>query len=882
MRDPTPKIICLEDYTPSAFLVDSVDLDIEIFEEHTQVTAVLSMRRNPAVASTQAPLVLDGADLALQSLSLDGRRLATGDYLLDAEHLTIGNVPNRFTLETVVRIRPQDNTTLMGCYASQSGYFTQCEAEGFRRITFFIDRPDVMARYTTTLRADAERFPILLANGNLVASGRADGAMRHWAKWEDPFPKPSYLFAMVAAKLDLLEDTFVIRSGKTARLAIYVEPGKLDQAGFAMESLKKAMKWDEQVFGLELDLDQYMIVAVSDFNAGAMENKGLNIFNTKFVLARPDTATDLDYQNIDRVVGHEYFHNWTGNRVTCRDWFQLSLKEGLTVFRDQEFGADLYSRPVQRIREVRNLRARQFPEDASPMAHPVRPQSYMEISNFYTSTVYEKGAEVVRMIHTLIGADNFRKGMDLYFQRHDGQAVTTDDFCRAMADASRTDLTQFKRWYDQAGTPTVTVTDAYDATAQRYALTIRQSCPPTPGQATKQPFHIPLAIGLVGPDGRDLPLQYEGESASGGTTRVLSVTETEQRFVFVNVPAPPTPSLLRNFSAPVLLQYRDDDASLTHLMAHDFDPFNRWEAGQRLASRVILQGVDTLRNGGRFVASQTFMEALSRVLASARSDPAFAAEALLLPSENLLAEHMDVVDPDAIHAMRTQLLRNIAERLHEPLQDAYRKYKVTDAYSPDAVAAGRRALSNLALAYLMETQTSQARALVYEHFNTADNMTDSSAALAILADFDCPERTRALESFYARWHDEPLVVDKWLRLQAVSRLPDTLARVTQLLAHPAFSMKNPNKVYALIGGFSQGNHVRFHAADGSGYAFLAEQVIALDALNPQVAARLARGFDRWRKFDAGRQAHARNALERIRNTSGLSKDVSEIVTKGLQ
>jgi aminopeptidase N len=883
MRDPTPKMFFLKDYTPSAFLVDSVDLDVAIFEEYTRVTGVLAVQRNAAVASAQAPLVLDGADLALESISLDGRRLGKEEYLLDAEHLRIDNVPSQFTLETVVRIRPQDNTTLMGLYASQDGFFTQCEAEGFRRITFFIDRPDVMARYTTTLQADLERFPILLANGNLVASGRSPHAgLRHWAKWADPFPKPSYLFAMVAAKLDLLEDTFVTQSGKQARLAIYVEPGKLNQAGFAMESLKKAMKWDEQVFGLELDLDQYMIVAVSDFNMGAMENKGLNIFNTKYVLARPDTATDLDYQSIDRVVGHEYFHNWTGNRVTCRDWFQLSLKEGLTVFRDQEFGADLYSRPVQRIREARNLRARQFPEDASPMAHPVRPQSYMEINNFYTSTVYEKGAEVVRMIHTLIGADNFRKGMDLYFQRHDGQAVTTEDFCQAMADAADIDLTQFKRWYDQAGTPTVTVIDAYDAATQRYTLTVRQSCPPTPGQPTKQPFHIPLAVGLVGSDGRDLPLQHEGESAAHGTTRVLSVTEAEQRFVFVNVPAQPVLSLARKFSAPVILRYRDDDASLTHLMAHDSDPFNRCDAGQRLMSKVILQGVDTLQQGGRFVVPRSFIEALTRVLAQAAGDPAFAAEALLPPPENLLAEQMDVVAPDAIHAVRTQLVRNIAECLQEPLHDAYRKYKITSAYSSDADAAGRRALCNLALAYLMETQTPQARALVYEHFDTAGNMTDSSAALAILADFDCPERTQALEAFYGRWQGEPLVVDKWLRVQAVSRLSATLAQVTQLLAHPAFSLKNPNKVYALIGAFSQGNHVRFHAADGGGYAFLADQVIALDPLNPQVAARMARGFDRWGKFDAGRQVHARSALERIRNTAGLSKDVSEIVTKGLQ
>ncbi|MFL6647348.1 MAG: aminopeptidase N, partial [Sulfurifustaceae bacterium] len=589
MRDPTPKTIYLKDYTASAFLINTVELDVALYEEYTRVTSRLTVRRNPAETPRRhnAPLALNGEELLLESVALDGRPLGKSEYVLDAEHLTIANVPDEFVLETVCRIRPQDNTSLSGFYVSKDGCFTQCEAEGFRRITFFIDRPDVMARYTTTLHADKARYPVLLSNGNLIASGdepptNAGGAPRHWAKWEDPFPKPSYLFAMVAAKLDLLEDSFVTRSGKRARLAVYVEPGKLDQAGYTMLALKKAMKWDEDVFGLELDLDQYMIVAVGDYNMGAMENKGLNIFNTKYVLARPDTATDEDYQNIDRVVGHEYFHNWTGNRVTCRDWFQLSLKEGLTVFRDQEFCSDLYSRPVQRIREVRKLRARQFPEDASPMAHPVRPQSYMEISNFYTNTVYEKGAEVVRMIHTLIGAKNFRKGMDLYFERHDGQAVTTDDFVQAMADAARVDLTQFKSWYDQAGTPTLEVTDTYDAASKRYTLTVRQSCPPTPGQVEKRPFHIPLALGLVGPDGRDIPLQLEAEARAEATTRVLSVTQSEQRFVFANVPARPVPSLARNFSAPVIVKYAYDEATLTHLMAHDADPFNRWEAGQRL------------------------------------------------------------------------------------------------------------------------------------------------------------------------------------------------------------------------------------------------------------------------------------------------------------
>jgi aminopeptidase N len=887
MPEAIPRTIYLKDYTPSTFLIATVHLDVALFHDDTRVTSRLSIRRNPAAASGPAPLVLNGEELMLESVSMDGRPLAPDEYDLDAEHLTIRSVPDHFELETVCRIKPHENTKLSGFYASKDGFVTQCEAEGFRRITFFIDRPDVMARFTTTLHAEKARYPVLLANGNLVAQGdeppsRAGGPARHWATWEDPFPKPSYLFAMVAAKLDLLEDSFVTRSGRKARLAIYVEPGKLDQAGFAMQCLKSAMKWDADVFGLELDLDQYTIVAVGDFNMGAMENKGLNIFNTKFVLARPDTATDADYQNIDRVVAHEYFHNWTGNRVTCRDWFQLSLKEGLTVFRDQEYGADMYSRPVQRIREVRNLRARQFPEDASPMAHPVRPQSYMEISNFYTATVYEKGAEVVRMIHTLIGPENFRKGMDLYFQRHDGQAVTTDDFVQAMADASSVDLTRFRRWYDQAGTPRLEVTDTYDPGARRYSLTVRQSCPPTPGQPVKAPFHIPLAVGLVAPDGRDLEVKLAGEVPTPGTAHVLSVTEAEQRFTFIDVPARPVPSLARNFSAPIVLQYDYDERSLTHLMAYDSDAFNRWEAGQRLATALMLKGVEEVRAGREFKAPESFVEAFARVLAGSPADPAFAAEALTLPTETFLAEQMEVVDPDAIHTVRTRLARNVAELLRDEFLAAYSANEVCGAYSPDAASAGKRALRNLCLAYLMETRTPEACDLVFAQFENADNMTDALAALTVLADFDCGERNRALNAFYERWKDDPLVVDKWLRVQATSRLPGTLAEVVRLTTHPAFSIRNPNKVYALIGAFSAGNPVRFNGADGGGYAFLADQVIELDRLNPQVAARMARGFDRWRKFDAARQRHARAALERIRATPGLSKDVNEIVTKGLQ
>ena len=893
MREPAAKTIFLKDYTPPAFLISTIALDVDIREDHALVRATLALARNPKAADAGAPLLLDGEEIELVSVALDGRTLAPGEYVLGEESLGIAGVPERFTLETVSRIRPQQNTRLEGLYASSNGFFTQCEAQGFRRITWFIDRPDVMARYTNTIHAERERYPVLLSNGNLVASG-AEAGGRHFAKWVDPFPKPSYLFAMVAAKLEKLEDRFVTRSGRTARLAVYVEPGKLDQCGFAMRCLKSAMKWDEDVFGLELDLDGYMIVAVGDFNSGAMENKGLNIFNTKYVLARPDTATDIDYQNIDRVVAHEYFHNWTGDRVTCRDWFQLSLKEGLTVFRDQEYGADMYSRVVQRIQEVRGLRAAQFPEDAGPMAHPVRPAAYMEIRNFYTMTVYEKGAELVRMQHTLLGAKAFRAGMDLYFRRHDGQAVTTDDFVQAMQDASGIDLAQFRRWYEQAGTPLVEAEGGYDAAAKRYTLVLKQSCPPTPGQERKLPFHIPFALGLVGPDGKDLPLTLQGETAGGRSaggkqaeeiTRVLSLTQPQQSFVFVDVPAPPVPSLLRSFSAPVTVKYDYSEAELTHLMAHDANAFNRWEAGQRLALALILRGVEAHAaprsdSAGASATPQAFVRAFARVLAYAPRDPAFGAEALALPSEIYIAEQLAEVDPDAIHAVRNGLRRDLARSLKAELLATYQAQTLSGPYSPDAQAAGRRALRNLCLGYLLELDEAEIRALALQQFERADNMTDAMAALAALANCDCAERAPALDAFYAKWKHEPLVVDKWLAVQAGSRLPGTLAEVKKLLAHPAFDIRNPNKVYALIRSFC-GNHVRFHAADGGGYAFLAEQVIAIDAFNPQVAARMARAFDRWRKFDAGRRLHASAALERIRDAQGLSKDVAEIVNKAL-
>ena len=879
MSNPTPQTTYLKDYHPPAFLIETVALDIDIHSDATVVRAVLAMSRRPSGAQ-DAPLKLHGDGLTLESVAIDGRLLTPSEYQLDHEYLTISALPAHFTLTTVVRIYPEQNTQLMGLYASQDGYFTQCEAEGFRRITYFIDRPDVMARYTTVIHAERARFPLLLSNGNLDGSGdEAHG--RHWARWVDPFPKPSYLFAVVAARLDERDSDFITCSGRTVKLKLFVEPGKLDQCEFAMEALKSAMRWDEEVFGLELDLDQYMIVAVGDFNMGAMENKGLNVFNTKYVLARADTATDMDFMMLDRVVAHEYFHNWTGNRVTCRDWFQLSLKEGLTVFRDQQYGGDRYSHAVQRIQEVRVLRAAQFPEDAGPMAHPIRPESYIEISNFYTATVYNKGAEVVRMIHTLLGPQRFRAGMDLYFKRHDGQAVCTEDFVAAMQDASGVPLEQFKRWYGQAGTPVVTARGDYDAQTRRYTLDLTQECPATPGQEHKLPFQIPIALALLDADGHEVPLRLAGEDSAVGNARVLSLTEAHTQWVFEDVTTRPVPSLLRGFSAPVVLRCDFSTADLAHLMAHDSDPFNRWEAGQRLALVVLLAAIAAIRAGRAPVWPEDFVAACARVIADAALDPAFAAEALSLPAAGYIAEQLEEVDADVILAARLALRHHLATRLEVQWRALYASSTGTGPYSPDPVSAGRRSLRNLALGFLLELETPAVQSLALTQLQSADNMTDAMAALAALANSDCQQRVTALRWFYDKWQNEPLVVDKWLAVQASSRLPGTLAEVRSLLNHPAFDKRNPNKVRALIGAFCQGNHVRFNAADGSGYTFAAEQVIALDPHNAQVAARMARSFDRWRKFDAAHQSHAQAALLRIRDTKGLSKDTYEVVSRAL-
>jgi len=889
MRTDTPQTIYRKDYTPPSYLVDTVELGFDLDPACTIVANRLTMRRNPAAAQnggaqsggSQNEITLHGEEIELVALRMNGRTLGKRDYRIEGSLLRIPNAPEEATLEIETLCAPEKNTALSGLYVSNDNLFTQCEAEGFRRMTYFPDRPDVMAKYTVMLRADKEKFPVLLSNGNLIDEGDL-GDGRHYAKWEDPFKKPSYLFALVAARLVCQEEKFRLKDGREALLQVWVEDGNLDKTDHAMLSLKNSIRWDEERYGLELDLDRFMIVAVGDFNLAAMENKGLNLFNTKFVLANPRVATDIDFQGIESVVGHEYFHNWTGNRVTCRDWFQLSLKEGLTVFRDQEFSADMIGtesgRAVSRIDQVRTLRQTQFPEDAGPMAHPVRPDSFVEINNFYTVTVYEKGAEVVRMYQTLLGREGFRKGMDLYFERHDGQAVECDDFRRAMADANACDLTQFERWYSQAGTPVVQAETRYDEQAQTYQLKLRQSCPATPGQPRKLPFHIPVAVGLLGADGRDLPLRLDGKDM--GTTVVLELTEAEQTFAFSGVAEHPTPSILRNFSAPVVLQYDYRDADLLHLFSHDSDPVNRWEAGQRLAMGRLLKLTGEVGTGGKLYLDDTFVEVMRKMLMDDTLDPAFREQALLLPSETMIAEQLEAVNPLAIHTARQFMRANIGTRLRTELMEQYDVNQTAGAYSPDAVSAGRRALKNLALSYLAAAPDSETVALVQRQFDQANNMTDRVAALGALIQARAPTARDALQRFYEEFEDEALVVDKWFAMQASAASTD-VAAVRALMRHPAFNLRNPNRVRSLISTFCVANPVQFHAPDGSGYAFWAEQVIALDALNPQVASRLSRAMDRWRRYAPALQTYMKKALQQVSGLKKLSNDVREVVSKAL-
>ncbi len=876
-----PKAVYRKEYSPPGFLITDATLEVDLADEEVLVRSRLVFKRNPAASRSEASLRLDGEDLELLELKRDGTALAGEDYTLDAQGLSLHAVPDHFELETLVRLRPQENTRLEGLYRSGPLFCTQCEAEGFRRITYYLDRPDVMARFRTAISADKERYPVLLSNGNpVLRQDQPNG--RHRVVWEDPFPKPSYLFALVAGDLRHVEDRFTTRSGRSVLLQLYVEPGNLDKCGHAMRSLQRAMLWDETEYGREYDLDVYMIVAVNDFNMGAMENKGLNIFNSKFVLARPDTATDRDFQGIEGVIAHEYFHNWTGNRITCRDWFQLSLKEGLTVYRDQEFSAAMGSRGVKRIEDTRLLRAHQFAEDAGPMAHPVRPDSYIEINNFYTSTVYEKGAEVVRMQAKLLGPDRFRAGTDLYFARHDGQAVTTDDFVRCMEDASGRDLSQFKRWYTQSGTPELHVESVYDRAAGSYTLHFVQSCPDTPGQKDKLPFHIPVAVGLLDSRGLDIPLQLDGEARPSEGTRVLEVRDRRQSFCFVNLPEAPRLSILRGFSAPVKVLYDYSDEDLMFLMARDSDPFNRWDAGQVLAQRLLLALADDFQPGATLRVPDGFVGAFRSALLDPEADKSLLAEVLTLPSETYLGDQMAVVDVEAIHAVREAVRSHLARALREDLLRVHDANQEVGDYDISPTSIARRALKNLCLGYLMQLPDADARELCMRQFQGAHNMTDVIAALAALSHCACAEREQALQQFARRWGSDPLVMDKWFSIQATCKLPDTLDRVEALLAHPAFSMRNPNKVRSLIGAFCAGNPARFHAADGAGYHFLADRVLELDGLNPQVAARLLRSMLRWRRFDPRRQEMMKLQLQRVAGSRGLSNDVFEIATKSLE
>ncbi|NYH13517.1 aminopeptidase N [Paraburkholderia bryophila] len=892
----TPNVIRRADYAPPAFLIDTVALEFDLVPERTIVKNTMRVRRNPD-ASHATQLALMGEQLEFVSAEIDGKPFAN---VHAHEHgLLLDHVPDDFELTLTSVCNPAENTTLSGLYVSGGNFFTQCEAEGFRRITYFLDRPDVMATYTVTLRADKADYPVLLSNGNLLEEGDLpDG--RHFARWEDPFRKPSYLFALVAGKLVALEERVKSGSGKEKLLQVWVEPHDLDKTRHAMDSLINSIRWDEERFGLELDLDRFMIVAVSDFNMGAMENKGLNIFNTKYVLANPETATDTDFANIEAVVGHEYFHNWTGNRVTCRDWFQLSLKEGLTVFRDQEFSADMAggatdeaARATKRIEDVRVLRQMQFAEDAGPMAHPVRPESYVEINNFYTMTVYEKGSEVVRMYQTLFGRDGFRKGMDLYFQRHDGQAVTCDDFRHALADANGRDLAQFERWYSQAGTPRVSVRTRYDAAQQRYSVTLSQGYGEAASAARetqKGPLLIPFAIGLIGREGADLPLQLDGEAqASDNTTRVLEFTQTEQTFTFVNVAQEPLPSLLRNFSAPVIVEYDYSADQLAFLLAHDSDPFNRWEAGQRLATRELLTLAARAATGVPLQLDDSVVAAFARVLTDETLSPAFRELALMLPSEAYLAEQMPESNPAAVHAARQFVRKRLANALKSDWLKVVEQHRTQGAYEATPEASGHRALKNLALSYLAELDDpAETVRLAAAQYDAANNMTDRAAALSALlssaaANGGGADAQRALDDFYRRFEKEPLVIDKWFALQAVQRgsaQRPVIDVVRKLMAHPAFNLKNPNRARSLIFSFCAANPAQFHAEDGSGYAFWAEQVIALDAINPQVAARLARSLELWRRFTPTLRDGMRAALEKVA-AQVKSRDVREIVEKAL-
>lgn len=886
-----PIAIRREDYSAPAYWIDTVDLTFDLDPAKTRVLNRMRLRRNPDTAVE--PLRLDGDELNLARVLVDGQGAS---FRMEGDQLVIDNLPDAFELEIFTTCCPVKNTKLMGLFVSEDTFFTQCEAEGFRRITYFLDRPDVMASYTVTLRADKAAYPVLLSNGNLVEQGALPEG-RHFAKWVDPFKKPCYLFALVAGKLVAREQHIKARNGKEHLLQVFVRAGDLDKTEHAMNSLVYSVLWDEARFGLPLDLDRFMIVATSDFNMGAMENKGLNIFNTKYVLANQATATDADYSNIESVVGHEYFHNWSGDRVTCRDWFQLSLKEGLTVFRDQEFSQDLCAdasaRAVKRIEDVRVLRTAQFPEDAGPMAHPVRPDSYIEISNFYTVTIYEKGAEVVRMMQTLVGRKGFERGISLYFERHDGQAVTCDDFAQAIADANPDSdlarlLPQFKRWYSQAGTPRLAAQGAYDAASRSYTLSFVQSCPPTPGQPMKEPFVIPVNIGLLSADGRELPLQLEGEGGEMLGTRTIVLTRADEHVTFVNLDAEPVPSILRGFSAPVILDYEYSDAQLLTLLANDPDPFNRWEAGQRLALRAATHAIDTTAVGASEAPlNDAYLDAMRSVLRDPKLDAAFKELVLTLPSETYISEQLDIVDPQRVHLVREAMRAQLATTLFADWERAYEENQETGAYKPDPVSSGRRALSGIALTHLCIAARASGDTVwpgkTLQRFKDAGNMTDRFNALNALVSSGHALAAQALARFHALFKDEALVIDKWFSLQAGApdRGGDILPLVKQLMKHPDFSIKNPNRARSVIFSYCNANPGAFHRPDAAGYVFWSDRVIELDAINPQVAARLARALDRWSKLAEPYRSAAREAIARVAARPDLSKDTQEVVNRAL-
>lgn len=885
MRDANPGAIYLKDYRAPAFLINRTELHFELGEDATIVTSRLHLLRSPEVGG-EPPLVLHGQDLELLQVSVDNSVLPESAYRQTEDSLEIHTLPEQCVLSCKTRIRPQDNTSLEGLYKSHSMFCTQCEAEGFRKITYYLDRPDVMSVFTVTIEADDTRYPVLLSNGNLLESKLLENGRRQ-VLWHDPFPKPSYLFALVAGDLAHVEDRFETASGAEVTLRIYVEAKDLGKCDHAMDSLKRSMRWDEEVFGREYDLELFNVVAVDDFNMGAMENKSLNIFNTSCVLCHPDITTDLGYQRVEAIVAHEYFHNWSGNRVTCRDWFQLSLKEGFTVFRDAEFSSDMGSRTVKRIEDVNLLRTAQFAEDAGPMAHPVRPESFIEINNFYTRTVYEKGAEVVRMIHTLLGPDAFRAGSDLYFDRHDGQAVTCEDFVLAMEDASGADLVQFRRWYSQAGTPKLTVVDSYDEGAGTYTLEVSQSCPPTPGQPDKEPFVIPLAMGLLG-DAGNLPLRLQGEEAdpetADNTHRVLIVDQAQQRFVFEGVSERPVPSLLRTFSAPVRLDYACSREALCQLMSRDDDGFVRWDSAQTLATQVILEVQQQLEADQSVVVDSLFLEACGQLLEDESLDPAMVAEMLTLPGETYLAELAgdNAANVEAIHRARLAVHRALGESLAELLLARYHSLAVTGPYAARGEHIAARALRNLCLSYLAHAK-GEHLALARDQLKHADNISDRLAALKTLAFYgEETDWSGPVADFYSDWGHEALAVNQWLAVQAAMPDAGAIDRVRGLMQHPDFDLRNPNKVRSLLGAFAGQNPVSFHRADGEGYRLLGEVVAQLNGINPQIASGLLKPLTKWRYYATGAQQMMRDELQRLADMDGLSPDVYEVVTKSLQ